>query len=293
MRNGGGDAVLSTASSAHARQFVSVSLVMTLLILTMSAPSDAEIVGSGTADDPFTELDVSVMEKSLMELYEENGTSTFYFVTGAYVNIGPNNIYTYTLENFGWIDQDFVEAGGLTREYDLMAGRDTGIITGNIQDSMSFDFIYFAGGSVLTFEFLIADEPMSPFIATTGSGTEDDPYSGVLTTTENLSGADYIPSEIWVEAGTEFDVIIFEDGGGMASNFTLSEGFGLILNVSKYEGTVTGTANISGDCVLTDWSMINESDPLWTVTFHIVQTYPELVFDSDPVSDGTIAFTGS
>ena len=268
---------------------------MTLLILTMSAPSDAEIFGSGTADDPFTELDVSVMEKSLMELYEENGTSTFYFVTGAYVNIGPNNVNTYTLENFGWIDQDFVEAGGLTREYSIVAGRDTGIITGNIQDSMSFDFIYFEGGSVLTFEFLIADEPMSPFIATTGSGTEDDPYSGVLTTTENLSDAEYIPSEIWVEVGTEFDVMLF----GVVTRaafpedyFSISDGFGLEITSDINIRCLTGTANIPGDCMLTSTPLGVVADSNWTVTIHIIQSYSDLVFTSNP-SEGTITYVGS
>ena len=56
-------------------------------------------------------------------------------------------------------------------------------------------------------------EPLeSPFTATSGSGIEQDPYGGTLTTTAELEDAEYIPAEIWVYRGTEVSIpVLIQD----------------------------------------------------------------------------------
>lgn len=134
----------------------------------------------------------------------------------------------------------------------------------------------------------------SPFTATSGSGTEEDPYSGTLTTTTALFDAEYVPSEIWVEIGTEFSVIAKELGTTVVVGdlrVDVDSGFGLSHHTLNTQTYITGVASSTGDCTI---AMYEDSSELWRTEVHIVgKLYPDLTFESDPVADGIVAWVAT
>lgn len=133
--------------------------------------------------------------------------------------------------------------------------------------------------------------------ATSGSGTIDDPYSGTLT---EMSGSHFawgdIPSEIYVEFGTIFSILV--DDTPSSNEYSITEGYGLTIDYVSNRMYLNGTANVVGTCVMSCEGFgptITRAGSEWQMTIHIVEVqpaYPSLMFDSDP-SEGTIQFISS
>lgn len=121
--------------------------------------------------------------------------------------------------------------------------------------------------------------------ATNGSGTESDPYSG--TVTGDWYDTDF-PIEIYVEVGTTFDVSL--TSLPTTESFFVDEGFGLEIDRTSSDYMLRGTVNNTGTCLVETDRGLADMGLYDYLTIHIVQSYPELVFDSDPVSDSTITY---
>ena len=160
------------------------------------------------------------------------------------------------------------------------------------------DWLNLSGNIVETFPYLNRfiyagwEELESPFTATSGSGTEDDPYSGTLEIKDEtfvLENASYLPAEIWVESGTVFDVRL--DEVPTPNTYALDEGFGLEVTLKPSTGCkIIGTATGHGDCNLVITSLSGEDD---RITFHIVSDYPALEVLSDPTDPLFATITSS
>ena len=129
--------------------------------------------------------------------------------------------------------------------------------------------------------------------ATSGSGTVDDPYSGMLTE-ENSTHFTWgdIPSEIYVEKGTVISILM--DDLPSPNRYTVTEGYGLTLDSDMNALYLNGTANVVGSCVLSCEGMgvtISRAGTEWQMNIHIVETqpsYPILTFESDPITEGIL-----
>ena len=186
--------------------------MVAVVFLVLQAPSsDADVAGSGTIDDPFTELDTSSnpVGESLIDLYKQMGTSTFYFERGAYVNIMPINPQTYTLDDWCWIDQDFEGGGGLVKEDTIVSGTNVGVLVGYIEGPVTFQTM---GNVEVTYTFMIAEETQLEFLS-------DPTIDGIL-----------IPPNhhlirFFDAAGSQIRYDIVEDGGRIG----VPEGYGSAL----------------------------------------------------------------
>lgn len=252
-------------------------MAASILVCVGSESSDAS--GEGTEDSPY------------YGTITTSGDFQNYDIVNRYFYVGTTFVYEKPVgppEPTGGVLYSIISGFGL--EIDEYSG----IITGTITQAGTI-IIYednLLGQNKKQYTFY-AVEPISPFTATSGSGTEDDPYSGTLTTSENLYDADYIPLEIWVETGTEFDVTLWSVATRaifLEFNFSVSDGFGLEIIVGTDSRCLTGTANVPGDCVLS-CNELGGAGPIWTVTIHIIQTYPDLIFTSLP-SEGEIEYSG-
>ena len=263
---------------------VTTLVLLTTFTLTQNDEVDGAMVGSGTEEDPFTELDNNLYDYSLINIYEMNESSTFYFERGTYVNIYPFNPDTFTLDQWGWIDPEFEGGGGLTREYYFSMARDVGCIVGNIEGHVSFDFM---GDANVTFVFVIAGETnLPPFTAASGTGTEGDPYSGTLSIAEGslINYADF-PIDIWVEEGCVFDLLLeTSNKHDPQYSYTLSADVGLNLiprdDLFESGHDLSGTADTVGTTTLTITS--NDFGTERQIAIHVVSGQTELVFLSDP-----------
>lgn len=253
-------------------------MAASILVCVDSESSDAS--GEGTEDSPYYG---TITTSSNFQHYD---------IVNHYFYVGTTFVYE---EPVGVPEPSVGNTYSISSGFGLSIEEETGIITGTI--SQAGTIVINEHNTLLEnprqYTFY-AVEPISPFTATSGSGTEDDPYSGTLTTTENLYDADYIPSEIWVETRTEFDVTLWSVVARaifLEITFSVSDGFGLEIAVDTNSRCLTGTANVPGDCVLTCSPLGIDPDPIWTVTIHIVQTYPDLIFTSLP-SEGEIEYSG-
>ena len=138
------------------------------------------------------------------------------------------------------------------------------------------DWMDLSGSIVETFPYLnrfiyAGWEPLESYItATSGSGTAEDPYSGTISQSNPWDWG-YIPSDIYVEVGSSFDVAL--------SSTSPSESFSvqdpLQIEDAGRMVYLRGDVESTGECELTlDGGIVT--------TFHFIQTYAELEFLSDP-----------
>lgn len=123
--------------------------------------------------------------------------------------------------------------------------------------------------------------------STEGSGTQDDPYSGTVTSSYPAPGE--LPSEIWVFVGTTADMDLIDlipEG-----TFDVDSGYGVSIQHSNKPSRIYlgGIFDTVGDCVLSFTPYSGYGLDPWTMTIHIVSTTPDLVFESNP-SDGTVKY---
>lgn len=125
-----------------------------------------------------------------------------------------------------------------------------------------------AGGGIL----------MSPFdVDAAGAGTESDPYQGSASV--NLTDG----MEIWAYVGTDIEFSF----SGRGASYGGYEGSGLAQSGHSLGGTLStvGTYEIG-------FSPGGGSTGEWPFSFmlHVVSQFSELVFLSDPISDGVISY---
>lgn len=82
--------------------------------------------------------------------------------------------------------------------------------------------------------------------AVSGDGTQDNPYSGVVTELDTFA---------YYEIGTTFDVQL------PISNLVITPGFGLSLS----SGHLTGTLTAGGVCFIEEWNMNDTPENQWTI----------------------------
>lgn len=138
------------------------------------------------------------------------------------------------------------------------------------------DVSSYKNGSRLTL-YACWEKLESYITATSGLGTEDNPYSGTIGCTQPIDSG-YIPSDIYVEVGSVFNMSISSGG----QDYDVDEPLTMINDRNSH--ILTGTASSAGTCRL----MLNGEI---VTTFHFVLPYSELTFTSSP-EDGDIQYVG-
>ena len=175
-----------------------------------------------------------------------------------------------TPEREGYRFTGWFEDPGCTIPWEFMTAQDWLDLNGDLSGMNPARYIY-AGWEPLE----------SPFTATSGSGTEDDPYEGTLTSTDELFYADYIPSEIWVSKGTVVKLDLTngpsDPSGGLKVSITPGFGISVQSQIRPVMTYIGGTLEAAGDCVISCEGQIQ-----FETTLHIVSDVSELMFLSDP-----------
>lgn len=128
------------------------------------------------------------------------------------------------------------------------------------------------------------DADVGPITATAGEGTEESPFSGIITSSSSL-GSGLGEYEIWAVVGSEVGIdFTFPVGAGSPQ---ITSGFGLSLSRVDIWGSysLTGVLTNHGDFFVT----LGRTTYL---TVHVVSEVAELAFESSP-SEGTIQYIGS
>ena len=128
------------------------------------------------------------------------------------------------------------------------------------------------------------DADVGPITATAGEGTEEIPFSGIITSSSSL-GSGLGEYEIWAVVGSEVGIdFTFPVGEGSPQ---ITSGFGLSLSRVDIWGSysLTGVLTNHGDFFVS----LGRTTYL---TVHVVSEVAELAFESSP-SEGTIQYIGS
>ena len=128
------------------------------------------------------------------------------------------------------------------------------------------------------------DADVGPITATAGEGTEESPFSGIITSSSSL-GSGLGEYEIWAVVGSEVDIDFTIPVGEGTPQIT--SGFGLSLSRVSIWGTysLTGVLTNHGDFFVS----LGRTTYL---TVHVVSEVAELAFESSP-SEGNIQWIGS
>ena len=112
-----------------------------------------------------------------------------------------------------------------------------------------------------------------------GSGTQDDPYHGSV----SIRLHDEI--EVWAIVGTYLAIGTI----GSGSYFDNFQGSGLELSGSVIKGTLSsiGTFHIGFQI---SGGITPESPLPYTFTLHVVSNVADLIFQSNPITDGVIEY---
>ena len=109
-----------------------------------------------------------------------------------------------------------------------------------------------------------------------GTGTQDDPYTGSVYL--------YIwelPEDIYVLIGTEL-TIVYNEGPYGGGPIPWDSSYGLELGGNMYAQTIEGVASKAGVCSF--------DDGLHSLRIHIIQDVEELVFESNPITNGVVEY---
>lgn len=126
------------------------------------------------------------------------------------------------------------------------------------------------GGMLMSFDV----DAWSP---TEGSGTSDDPYSGIISN----NGTDTKYNISWLDGkyflvGTEFQ----HSAGAEMGSYSISPGFGLSISALGISGVLSKSGVIE----------VNANGT--KATFYAIDPIKELIFESNP-SDGKLTFMGA
>ena len=263
----------------HQRTFPAVKLALVLIVLlfplyiTVSETSDGSPLygnysGTGSEFDPY---------RGILNYNAYNIEGFSKDIDGCYVLVGTE-----------FINEGF-EIGGLpagdeytvTEGYGLeLLGEEFNLV-GVASKSGTVEITRTISSTTEVIATFYIMESSYPFTATSGSGTEDDPFSGVLTSVGGyISFYDYLPSEVWVYEGTTFNIAL--DGVTM-TKYNITDGFGLEIDYSATGGyNLVGVVSSLGDCSLMIRDSVVARGAIDSITFHIVPSYPTLEFLSDP-----------
>lgn len=114
-----------------------------------------------------------------------------------------------------------------------------------------------------------------------GSGTQDDPYTGSVF----LFG--WRGNEVYIEVGTEVELDCIDGPNPGYGYFTEGDNHGLVWEDNQ---TLKGTVTSPGTLVVYEADDYGNGVPHVFVTMHFIVDYPELVFLSNPVSDGAVTY---
>ena len=276
----------------HQRTFPAVKLALVLIVLlfplyiTVSETSDGSPLygnysGTGSEFDPYR----GILNYNAYDIdgLSEDIDGCYVLVGSEFINEGGNRTQPPSGD-----DYSVTEGFGLEMTYN---GREF-FLTGTVSKSGTVEITRTISSTTEVIATFYIMESSYPFTATSGSGTEDDPFSGVLTSVGGyISGYDYLPSEVWVYEGTTFNIAL--DGVTM-TKYNITDGFGLEIDYSATGGyNLAGVVSSLGDCSLMIRDSVVARGAIDSITFHIVPSYPTLEFLSDPTDPlcATIAYS--
>ena len=275
----------------HQRKFPAVKLALVLIVLlfplyiAVSETSDGSPLygnysGTGSEFDPYRGI-LNYNAYSIDGLSEDID-GCYVLVGSEFINEGGNRTQPPSGD-----DYSVTEGFGLEMTYN---GREF-FLTGTVSKSGTVEITRTISSTTEVISTFYIVESSYPLTATSGSGTEEDPYGGILTSTVELEDSNYIPSEIWVYKGTEVNIPVHIQGDSLIvpdpSWIVVDDGFGITSSSSESSTAdmyVIGTISATGDCTIgqTDSNLIAPS-LIWSFVMHRVDPpYEELQFLSDP-----------